>query len=556
MQRVFGAIALAIGLLVLFTIALQVCEAQIVPLGRHCGDVGPLPLDDPDFCGCTWGEVYFRGQSVSGALISLSYGNKVVTTTTQFSTPGEKPYYDLTAHLLGARRADILTMTVQFAGNMITRTFRAWPQVNGEQHIALAFPEMGTWAPWITGGYTRALALQGDVVWAGGPSGLISMNLTSGFSKVHTLPWVNQTVRALATSPGTMNNDPLHIWVIGESGAAELKQGTWHTHTIPTTGTPRVLTVDKITNAIWLGGGDGNEGYLAVYTGNWQVAGTFPAPVTAVVVDESGQVWGGTWGAGVYRQDLDSNWVQYRTADGLASNNVLAASAAKDVVWFGTAPYLSAQGMRGGISQFDMVMESWKTYTTVHGLPSDELLPHAPAPIHALAISDDDSPWAGTPDGVRFLAEIDFWAAYTISHGLRPGSILALAAGNGNVLAASPTGVDALDSSKPNGSMPVAQIHSVSPLTISQGTTLTLNGVGQDGDENGHRIIAWNWMSNRDGPLCTESTCTLPDDIFSTGMHNLSLRVLDDEGMWSLADEVMINVERVWQIFIPITLRE
>jgi hypothetical protein len=105
------------------------------PLGRHCGDVGPPPPSD--YCGCTWGEVLYRGQPVAGAVITLSFGSGVATTVTHF-TALKSPYFDITGRDLGARRGDLVTLTATFAGQTVTRTIRAWPDANGEQHITLA----------------------------------------------------------------------------------------------------------------------------------------------------------------------------------------------------------------------------------------------------------------------------------------------------------------------------------------------------------------------------------------------------------------------------------
>ena len=51
--------------------------APTQPLAPRCVGAGPLPLDDPTFCGCTWGEVYYRGQPVVGATVTLQFGNGI-----------------------------------------------------------------------------------------------------------------------------------------------------------------------------------------------------------------------------------------------------------------------------------------------------------------------------------------------------------------------------------------------------------------------------------------------------------------------------------------------
>ena len=354
MRRIATTVGLACGCLFLLMLALQAQAAPVAPAGRHCGSVGPLPLDDPDFCGCTWGEVLFHGQPVPGAAVTFTTSSGLVTGTTRLTELEPEPYFDLTAHNLGAHRGDVLTLTVHFAGQTVSRAIRAWPEADGEQHVVLALPEHGVWSPWVTGGYTRALALAGDVVWADGPAGVISVSLTTGVSIAHTLPWTDPLVRTLAVGADG------HVWAAGDEGVAEFDGSAWHTHTVPLSHTLRALAVDPASGAVWLGDGDGAKGNVAVYTGTWQTAGTFGAPVMALAVDEAGRAWAATWGNGVYRQDGSGGWTRYRAADGLASDNVLAAAAGGGSAWFGTAPYLSGQGPRGGIARYDLAAGTWE----------------------------------------------------------------------------------------------------------------------------------------------------------------------------------------------------
>jgi hypothetical protein len=544
MRQIVTSVGLACTFLFLLILALSVQAGPTMPSGAHCGDVGPLP-DDPSYCGCTWGEVLFRGQVVPGAAVTITFRGSAVTDFTRITSLESFPYFDLSAHNLGARKGDLLTLTAQFAGQAVSRTIRAWPDSGGEQHVVLAFPERGIWSSWVTGGYTHALALAGNEVWAGGPAGLISVSLTSGISVVHTLPWVNPSVRALAVG---MDG---HVWAAGSGGVAEFDGTAWHTHTLPFTGTVRALAMDPVTGATWLGSDDGTHGQVAVYTGTWKTAGTFGAAVMALAVDSTGRAWAGTWGEGVYRQNGSGSWDHYQTVDGLASDYVLAAATTGDAAWFGTEPYLSTDGLHGGIARYDLTAGAWRTYTTVHGLPADAAFSQAPASVYALARTQDGVVWAGVADGVRFLADSNWWAAYTTTHGLRPGIVRALAVGNGTAVAAVPAGLDRLDPNAPSGEIPLAQINTVAPLTLTFGTTLTLSGTGQDSDEAGQRIVAWDWSSSLDGPLCTTASCALPHSLLSPGIHSIALRVQDDEGYWSNPVTATVVVRRTWRLYLP-----
>ncbi|MBN1139789.1 MAG: hypothetical protein JXM73_24675 [Anaerolineae bacterium] len=550
MRRLALSAGLAGGLFLVLLLGFQAWADEEIPLGLHCGAVGPTPIGEPDFCGCTWGEAYFHGQPVSGALVTMAFGGRVVTNVTHLTALEPAPYYGLTGHDLDARRGDMLTLTASFAGQTITRTIRAWPEDGLEQHVALVFPERGRWSAWVTGGYTRALALAGDVVWAGGPAGLISISLSSDISMTHALPWSDQAVRALAVGSNG------HIWAAGAVGLAEFDGSAWHAHTIPLSHTWRALAVDPGTGAIWLGGGQGNEGGAAVYGGTWQAAGAFGAPVTALTVDGAGRAWAATWGGGVYRQDGSGGWTRYRAAGGLASDLVLAAASDGQAAWFGTWPGQGGQGPFGGIARYELATGAWRSYTTAHGLPFDAVFGQAPAPVYALTQGEPGTMWAATTDGVYFLAGDERWVGYTATHGLRPGPVTAVIVRAGTVVAAPAAGLDRLDPAAASGLAPTAQVDiPAAPLTVTVGMTLTLSGRGVDGDENGAHIVAWDWSSSLSGSLCTANTCALPHHALTPGAQTIALKVQDDEGVWSSPVTKSVVVGKAWQVYLPMVMR-
>jgi hypothetical protein len=292
---------------------------------------------------------------------------------------------------------------------------------------------------------------------------------------------------------------------------------------------------------------------VAVYTGDWETAGTFGAPVMALALDDAGRVWSATWGDGVHRQDGSGGWTRYWAVDGLASDKVLAAAAGNGGVWFGTEPYTSLEP-RGGISRYDLATGTWRTYTTAHGLPSDVFFAESPASIYALAL-DKDRVWAGTVDGLRLLLPGERWVAYTTTHGLRLGPVWAIAAGSETTVAAPVAGLDRLGPDATLGSTPTAQIVSVTPPTLTLGLTLALNGSGFDGDEDGQRIVAWDWSSDLDGPLCTQAACELPYALCTPGVHSIALRVQDDEGVWSDPAMAQVVVEQARYVYLPLVVR-
>jgi hypothetical protein len=90
---------------------------------------------------------------------------------------------------------------------------------------------------------------------------------------------------------------------------------------------------------------------------------------------------------------------------------------------------------------------------------------------------------------------------------------------------------------------------------LSAGTTLTLRGGGADNDEGGERVVAWDWSSDRDGPLCTTANCTIPHGLFMPGEHAVRLRVQDDEGSWSEGAQTTVIFEDAWRIYLPLIVR-
>jgi hypothetical protein len=166
------------------------------------------------------------------------------------------------------------------------------------------------------------------------------------------------------------------------------------------------------------------------------------------------------------------------------------------------------------------------------------------AEVKALSLDENGQPWAGTIDGVRFLTNEEWWSAYTSTHGLRAGAIQALAVGGRW------PGRTGSDRSIRGIRQPaMAEINSVTPLTLTPNTTLTLSGAGQDKDENGARLIAWDWASSLDGPLCTAPSCTLPYERLTPGDHVFAWRVEDAGGDWSTI--VTRTVKVLWQVYLP-----
>ncbi len=84
---------------------------------------------------------------------------------------------------------------------------------------------------------------------------------------------------------------------------------------------------------------------------------------------------------------------------------------------------------------------------------------------------------------------------------------------------------------------PVAVIDSVAPSPADVGEVVTFTGHGTDPDGS---VVAYEWTSSMDGVIGT--TDSFSTAALSSGTHTISLRVKDDENMWSPAVTVQLVV--------------
>lgn len=513
--------------------------------GRHCGGVGPL---DPTFCGCAWGAVYYRGQPLAQAPVQLTFNGATVAATFNGASAAESyPFYAVSGSELGARRGDTMTMTVSIGHVSTTRAFRAEP-VNsgddqGEQEIALVLPEQGQWQPWLTGGYTRTLLVDGPTLWAGGPAGLLRINSGTGLTATQTLPWSAPGVSALAKAPGG------RLWVAGPQALAYLDGTQWQNVPPPFSAPIRAIAVEPTTGALWVGGGS-NSGALARYNGSWQSITAVLQPIMTLTIDSVGELWAGTWGGGVYRRsgtgaDLNSGWQQIRVSNGLAADYILSATAAGADLWFGTRPYLGSQGVLGGISHYQRATGQWQNYSRVDGLPAAPDLPGAPVRIYALTVDSEGSIWAGSEVGVHLLAAPGLWLTDLATS----APVYALAAEAETRIATTGAGqLQRLDRTITPGAPPTAAFSAENAATFAPTALIELQATALDHDEAATpantQILAWDWVSDRDGPLCTTAnSCTIPATNLRPGRHQITLRVQDDEGVWSAGTTTTLTID-------------
>lgn len=546
-MRILLVLSLVILAALLAGIADTAYAAPMRPLAPRCVGAGPLPLDDPTFCGCTWGEVYYRGEPVVGATVTLQFGNGMTRTVTSVTDVDATPYYDLTGFGLGAQAGDVMTVTAEFAGLRATRLFRAQPdeESSKEQHVPLVLVEDGNWQMLLSGSYTRTLTVYGDTLWAASANTVRSIDLTNQLSATLSLPASIGSVRSLAIEESTG-----HPWLAGSDGIAEFDGAAWQDRSAPVSGIVQALTFDPSDGALWAGT---NLGEVARYDNGWQViTQTLGGPVQALAKDDLGGLWVSVVGRGVFRK-VGEQWSHYRAADGFVSDTVNAIvvdrTPNQSAVWFAARAYLSGAGEKGGVARYDLNSDEWRIFTEADGLPADSALPTLSANVHSLTIDPQGTVWAGTEAGIYVLGGNGRW----VNAGSTQTALLLANRGN-QLFAAELNQVRQLDRTQTVGSAPTATITSTIK-TVALTDQLTLHAAAHDSDEPQDAILAWEWRSDQQ-PLCTTAaTCQVDAGLLGEGVHTISLRVQDDEGTWSQPATTQVTVVKNQALFLPLVER-
>ncbi|MFQ6058767.1 MAG: two-component regulator propeller domain-containing protein, partial [Anaerolineae bacterium] len=261
-------------------------------------------------------------------------------------------------------------------------------------------PQEGTWTTFANGDDVQALAVEGDVVWAGTRAG--------GAVRWDTTD--DTYVQYLYPQDGLSCNDVRDIaidsagnkWfatcrglsVLNDGGTADKGDDVWTTYSTASSGLPHddvtAVAVDS-TGKVWLGtngGGvasfDGQE--WTIYTrentdpdGEEPWTGLQANQIFALIVDDTDRVWMayGMEGYGVSVYD-GSIWTHYTTQNScLASDKVMAMAPGMGGVWLGTWGWgVTFIGSCGCVS-----------YTTADGLGSNYVL--------AIAVGQDGRVWFG-----------------------------------------------------------------------------------------------------------------------------------------------------------------
>ncbi len=113
-----------------------------------------------------------------------------------------------------------------------------------------------------------------------------------------------------------------------------------------------------------------------------------PNYIVALLVDEDGSVWCGTWGGGLAHFD-GKTWRNYTMADGLPGDHVFMLSRGRDgKLWIGTSRGLAR---RDG--------EKFVTFTTADGLFADN--------VFSMATDEQGRVWVGSFGGVARITGLE-----------------------------------------------------------------------------------------------------------------------------------------------------
>jgi len=116
-----------------------------------------------------------------------------------------------------------------------------------------------------------------------------------------------------------------------------------------------------------------------------------PNYIISMVVDNDGNVWCGTWGAGLSVFD-GQNWKTYTQTDGLPANHIFMLHKDKHgSIWAGTS---------NGLAKFNGEGKGFTVKTTRDGLFSDN--------VFSMSEADDGSVWLGSFGGVTLFRDFEY----------------------------------------------------------------------------------------------------------------------------------------------------
>lgn len=112
-----------------------------------------------------------------------------------------------------------------------------------------------------------------------------------------------------------------------------------------------------------------------------------PNYIVALLVDDDGSVWAGTWGGGLAHFD-GKTWENFTVNEGLPANHIFSLHKNNEQLWVGTSNGLALRNKDG----------SFKVFNTADGLFSNV--------VFSMATAADGSSWIGSFGGVARIAKL------------------------------------------------------------------------------------------------------------------------------------------------------
>lgn len=109
---------------------------------------------------------------------------------------------------------------------------------------------------------------------------------------------------------------------------------------------------------------------------------------------------------------------------------------------------------------------------------------------------------------------------------------------------------------------PVAVIQAIQSdrNDIGPDETFTFIGMAEDTDQEGEGdpIVSYEWRSNITGLLSVQPEFTRTAALLTTGVHTITFRAQDNEGIWSPSAVMTLTVQAGWQqhVYLPLVIRQ
>jgi|GEM_PF-4086465 len=482
---------------------------------------------------CLYGEVYYRGLPVPGATINFTVNEQ----SDQLFT----------------------------AGKRVEREIRLTPGEMDLQKVDLVIPHESVWKIWHPDMDIHDLAIRNDAMIAASKSGVRNLPWeTMPEGNENSVLLSNFTFRELLSSPLldiaatdiAVDKEDL-IWALDDQQVyrqQESRNNSWITYSLPINNPFYALTVERVSNTVWVGGGTDQKGELAMYDGTeWSHVYTTETSIRTLALDSQSNLWVGTWGSGVYKRNSEGEWIQYTTENGLTSNYIHTISTLRpriwdrETVWLGSAP-IGADGagnIDNGISFYDPIDHVWQAYTRTHGLPADEQAENAVADVYDFAVDRYGVVWAGTEKGLYLLGNDTRGHEMWILHDLDVNGLVRSIVFRGDTLIAATS-----DGLKTLLSNPLQPSYVSKRLILEEHPQLLKLEADSIHEYPQHEDIVWSWVSDKDGPLCsTPHTCTYPKRALQAGDHKIKLYLQEKNGRETMSESISVKID--YETFLP-----